>query len=726
MKVTKIKIRNFRLLRELSLDLEDKLSLVIGKNNCGKTSLLALMNKFLNEKSASIKFHCDDFNIDFQKELKAIVEGESEYKKESLGITMKLFIEYGEDDDLSSVSELIMDLDPENKMIVLAFEYALETPLFSKFKSGFEAYKTEFSTKITADNELLVKNDKLTEEEAQVILANKLKAAFYGFFKKHQQEYFRICKKTVFYDLAAAKEDDNNFIDLGKENLKLDKVINFKVINAKRDVSNRESDKSLSVLASDYYKIKESQNVDSEPIKQFKDTLEATDEHLGDVYIDLFKDIIQTVEKFGGTKAGDSVIKIISTLQHRELLKGNTTVMYDHNNDHALPESYNGLGYMNLIGMIFEIEVLLSDFRKDNKENEKPAELNILFIEEPEAHTHPQMQYVFIKNIKDILNRASKGETGKVPFSLQTIITTHSSHITAESEFDDLKYFSRLTENTVIAKNLKDLREEYAKESEQYDFLKQYLTINRTELFFADKAILIEGDTERLLLSTIMMKLDLENKEDGLLPLLSQNISVVEVGAHSQIFEKLIHFLNLKTLIITDIDTFKMVPLTDSAGNLKLNKKGEQRLVPEKSPVKDADDYGNNAIKHFFNKITFENLKNLKAGETICKKDNGNWEVAADGNLYLAFQMEENEYHARSYEDAFISLNLDFIKANISNFRSMKNVDDIDDLEPYDIADKCIAKKTSFALDILYASNSEHSNWKIPTYIKGGLLWLKK
>lgn len=432
------------------------------------------------------------------------------------------------------------------------------------------------------------------------------------------------------------------------------------------------------------------------------------------------------MEQFGGTEAGDSVIKIISTLQHKELLKGNTTVMYDHSNEHSLPESYNGLGYMNLIGMIFQIEVVLSNFRKENLEHEKPSEINILFIEEPEAHTHPQMQYVFIKNIKKILERAAQGKNGKVPFCLQTIITTHSSHITAESEFDDLKYFSKLNENQVIAKNLKDLKREYEVNSKQYDFLKQYLTINRTELFFADKAILIEGDTERILLSTIMRKLDLENNADGFLPLLSQNISVVEVGAHSQIFEQLIHFLNLKTLIITDIDTFKMQPLLDKDGKVRLNKKLEERKVPAKTPVKDATDYGNNAIRFFLADLGFEDLKKIKLGEATCKKIEGKWIPALDGNLYLAFQSEEEGYHARSYEDAFISLNLKFINDNISNFKSLKNVEELDDLDPYEIADICVEKKTSFALDILYCSDETYSNWKIPAYIKGGLLWLKK
>lgn len=725
MDITKIKITNFRLLKNFELDLEDRLSLVIGKNNCGKTSLLTLMNKFLNEKQTSALFHCDDFNIEFQKELKSMTEGDTPFSETALGITMKLFITYKDTDDLSQVSNLIMDLDPKNKVIVLAFGYSLIPDQFFSFKTGFESFRVDYSLKIEGFYKKLVKDNKIKKEEAEELAKEKINRCFYMFFKKHLQDYFIPSRRTLYFDLDKKEEIDDNYTDLNKENIKLDKVINFKVIQAKREVSNRESDKSLSVLSSEYYTLKEQQNKDSEPIKQFKDTLEETDEHLDTVYKDLFKDIITTVEKFGGTKAGDSVIKVISTLQHRELLKGNTTVMYDHENDHALPESYNGLGYMNLIGIIFQIEVLLSDFRKDNRQNEMPAELNILFIEEPEAHTHPQMQYVFIKNIKEILDNASRGRNGRTPFSLQTIITTHSSHITAESQFDDLKYFSKISDNQVIAKNLKDLKTEYIQATD-YDFLKQYLTINRTELFFADKAVLIEGDTERLLLSTIMRKLDLQYQGDGLMPLLSQNISIVEVGAHSQIFEKLISFLNIKTLIITDIDTYKLVQLTDSQGNPIFKKDKQPRMVPAKCPVKDAQDYGNNAIRLFTGALPFIDLKKQAAGSAVCKKTEGIWKVDENGHLCIAFQIEEENYHARSYEDAFISLNLDFIKKNLEHFQSLKNLGDIDDLEPYDIADKCIAKKTSFALDILYVSDAKYGDWKIPSYIKGGLLWLKK
>ena len=67
-------------------------------------------------------------------------------------------------------------------------------------------------------------------------------------------------------------------------------------------------------------------------------------------------------------------------MQHRELLKGNTTVVYQQA-DKELPENYNGLGYMNLISMIFDIDLIIKKMQR-NKER-KPADINLLFIEEP-------------------------------------------------------------------------------------------------------------------------------------------------------------------------------------------------------------------------------------------------------------------------------------------------------------------------------------------------------
>ena len=116
---------------------------------------------------------------------------------------------------------------------------------------------------------------------------------------------------------------------------------------------------------------------------------------------------------------------------------------------------------------------------------------------------------------------------------------------------------------SVVAKNLTSLKKDYGLEPNQYHFLKQYLTLSRAEIFFADKAIFIEGDTERILMPTFMKKFDMEQKREAEKtgendlnePLISQNISIIEVGSYSHIFEKFIEFAGIKSLIITDLDT---------------------------------------------------------------------------------------------------------------------------------------------------------------------------
>ena len=71
MKIEKIIVRNFRLLKDFSIDLEDSLSLVIGKNNVGKTSLLLILDQFLGPRGEGKRaFRFNDLNLDAQEQLK--------------------------------------------------------------------------------------------------------------------------------------------------------------------------------------------------------------------------------------------------------------------------------------------------------------------------------------------------------------------------------------------------------------------------------------------------------------------------------------------------------------------------------------------------------------------------------------------------------------------------------------------------------------------------------
>jgi putative ATP-dependent endonuclease of OLD family len=674
MKISKVKIENFRLLKDLSIDIEDKLTLVLGKNNCGKTSLLLILDKFLNNKS----FSYDDFNLEFRASLEQqILAGWTAGDKELQGISLKIFITYDKDDDLSAVGNtVIMDLNPENNTIVLRFDYSLSKAKFENLQRDYQA------------------QSKLTVAQ---------------FFEVNYWRYFSLTKRSVLFDVETSEENDKVFTEI-KEKSIIDAIIQFKKIDARRLVSNENSDKNLSAQSAKIFTALE-QGEGSDAVTELNETLIATDGEFDKVYAKIFSEVINDVKTFGGITRDESNIKIISSLQKKDFLANNTKVVYHASNAQFLPENHNGLGYLNLINMIFELRILLNEFAGDPKK--RPTDINLLFIEEPEAHTHPQMQRIFIRNIKKIIGAGIKRDDGEVR-DLQTIISTHSSHIVADSDFDDIKYLKK-ERGQIVSKNLRDLKQQYAGQDAYFKFLKQYLTLNRSELFFADKAIFIEGDTERILLPAMMRKLDVEATDsDSLLPLQSQNISIVEVGAHAQIFKAFIEFVGLKSLVITDIDSVRDYP--------DENKKNKA------CPVAEGEKTSNSALKSFFPEHAdiLDYFKNL----TDDKKCIG-------GILRFAYQTEEEGYHARSFEDAFFHINKEFIKGkshpedkfnkdafpNVTQ-NTLKTFCGDPPCDAYEVA-AAVISKPSFAMEILLNSDENFSNWHIPAYIKEGLTWLQ-
>ena len=726
MKISKMVINNFRLLKSTEIDLEKELSLIIGKNNCGKTSVLAVLTKFLGEQSTTNNFNYDDFNIDFQNELFQCVDKNvgTWRGRTCQGIELYVFIQYDDADNLANISSLMLDLDPDNKMVVLKLEYILDDTTVLTLKESFEKYYERF------------KNDKKNKWSKR--------ECYDKFMHLKSRQFFKIIYKAVLFDKITKNISADVFRVIDKRKIDLSKIISIKYIAAKREPANKDNDGTLSSLSGKYYeKIKG--NDENPVIQSFEDALVNTDISLSKVYEGLFENVIGKVKKFGGIRENETTIRIISTLGQQQLLKDNTTMVYEADN-HQLPESYNGLGYLNLISIIIQIETILVEFRCDNKVDSKPADINLLFIEEPEAHTHPQMQYIFIKNIKDLLRDGSEGDGIKKKINLQTVMTTHSSHIVAECDFDDIKYLKKISATSVISQNMKSLEAEYKDEKDpankRFKFLKQYLTLNYAEIFFADKVILYEGDTERILLPAMMKKIDQEESDKTILPLLAQNISLLEAGANSQLFDKFLQFVGIKTLIITDIDA--------GIENKKIGKRGTERPVINEVEVKKGRTTSNTALKYYYKtslepwgRTILNFFTTRKKEHKILINDNGKWKPNKQGNLMVVYQTEEqkdgNTYYPRSFEDAFIFCNREFVLNNIDNFRSLKNVEIIGEKEAgtseykytaYQLAKECIKSKPAFSLDVLLCSEADETtdfaNWQIPPYIREGLEWLRE
>lgn len=704
--LSKITVQNFRLLKDFSIDLEKELSLIIGKNNSGKTSLLYLLDNIFHWRDKGGCIHIDDFNLDYKKSLvdmlvKDEVIDEKEYQED--GVRLRLYIKYNDDDDLSNVGLIMMDLDENNYYVVLGYDYVLPYEAYCRLREKAKANADKHKTSI--------------QEEVEKLLDKSI------------VNYFVLRRKSIAYDAASNQINENDYIDLKtRPQFHEDALISIGYIDAKRQVANKENDKTLSLQTAELFN--QLQSDDNEVIDNFIQTISESDKKLGEVYNDMFSSVLDKVEEMGGVKPKETKLRVTSSLKSQNLLKGNTKVVYEHTGV-QLPEDHNGLGYMNLISMIFQIEIIRQTFMKGR--NGKMADINLLIIEEPEAHTHPQMQYIFIKNIKKLLNAplTTKAEYRKI----QSIISTHSSHIVSESEFGDIKYMRR-TGNEVIAKNLKDLQNEYDNDEQQwYTFLKHYLTLSRSELFFADKAIFIEGDTERILLPILMKKLDQEelcDEDKNELPLCKQNISIIEVGAYSHIFGKFINFIGLeKAVVFTDLDV-----------GHKINGKGH--ILKTKYVDSDEMLTSNNALKKYFKNLKDGN--DLKVNKLLSLTDNqkvftwstaeSQWKQDENGNMRVCFQVKESNYQARTFEDNFFAINKDFLQNNKDTIRGLDEgklkdyLDTAKEFDEYDLAEAGIESKATFAVEIIFNSvkkgDNEFCGWNIPQYIKDGLLWIRK
>ena len=684
----KMKVKNFRLLKDFELEFKDELSLVIGKNNCGKTSALIILDKMLN----SSKVMWEDINLECQKELyeKIIAFDISEQEKVTSleTVNLQLFIEYYDNDSYANIQKFMMDLNPENNIIVL-----------------------EFISLIAVKKIIELKNI-ISEKNIEDF------KSFSKFMSKNFANFFETKKYSRGFDVEANKitQDRSEEID----NKDIQKVIKVVGIRADRAVSNDDRNHVLSGLTGKYFSSYKAAKDESKSVfTRLEEKLEEADKELYKIYngeksegeepIDgIFSDVIDVIKTYGGAENGID-IAIESSISEKNLLSDNTNLSYRQGGDCSLPETYNGLGYLNLIGILFEIETKIQELF------EQPADINLLYIEEPEAHTHPQLQYIFIRNIKSHIKGHRKKLLEDKNKQMQILITSHSSHIVSECNFDDIIYLKK-NGNLVRAKSFNTLKEEYGGDKQKgFKFVKQYLTINRSELFFADKAICIEGDTERILMPMMMHKVDnKKNPEGDIIPLLSQNISVIEVGAHSHIFIPLFEFLGIKVLILTDIDA--------------ANKNDNGRYV--KSHPKTAKYTSNASIKDFFKDICLDEANN-EFEELVEKRS----EDKIKNNIRIAYQIPETEggYQASSFEDAFIALNKDFIlknKEGLYKYGALKDfeVEEIDSGDYYNFALNKVEKKSAFASSLLYfddENGKDNEKWRVPKYIEEGLLWIR-
>lgn len=395
-----------------------------------------------------------------------------------------------------------------------------------------------------------------------------------------------------------------------------------------------------------------------------------------------------------------------------------------------LPEDYNGLGFQNLISMVFKLMSFRDSWLKVGKAAKLPVQdaggaavihppLHLVLVEEPEAHLHVQVQQVFLRKAYDVLsNHKDIRESGCL--HTQLIVSTHSSHVAHECPLERLRYFRRVRPAavgdvpTAAVVNLSDV---FGADNETAKFVTRYLKSTHYELLFADAAILVEGAAERMLIPHFIQKK---------YPALHHRfVTLLEInGNHAHRFEPLIERLGLCTLVVTDLDARE--------------KKGGKAVPPSRG----ADQVTGNPT------LTGWLPKKEKLDALIALKSEGKQATLPDGQgcVRMAFQTpvmvkhlskEAEECLATTFEDALVLANLDLF-AETEGIGMMnkvrKTIEGAADAPSLcrdlfkTFRDGSSSWKAEFALDLLWADKPRPplESMVPPPYIAEGLEWLDK
>lgn len=671
MKIHSIDFKNYRKSEERCLLSINKQTIIVGKNNTAKTSIVEIMTKFLTNTST---FKFSDFN--YKKIRRNLINelynnykaGNEEIVKEFPVIEMNISIDIDENDNLALIKDLIYEFD-NNNTIIIKCEFSLDKN--NKIFIDYETY-----------------NEKFKREEDKIDFYSFFEREFYNYYSK---KYFSSKPESTYLNSV-----DTNYIY---------NLFNLFVISAQREVDDISDNEKMTLSNAIWKFYQEKKKKNTEDLNSddlFREAIENIKDKLDDTYANYFSELIKVLNEEIVNDDKDKKLNIVSDFDIENLLKKNSKVKYFFD-DIALSESSNGLGYSNLLYIYIQIEAFKFDI------NTKKAVFNMVFLEEPESHLHPQMQSVFLSKINKIFNDGN----------IYSIISTHSAYILQSSDINDINYFLN-TKNGLKIKSLRSFinQQEY---SGLKNIIDKYFILNTCDLFFADKVIFLEGMAERIMLPYFFAKYDSLNDKK----ISSQHIAIFEVGGrHAYIFQDLVKFLEIKSLTITDLDSV--------VGN-------HNKSCPCDLNIKDLKTT-NPTIKNWFgykDKTLFVSEIKEKYLSITSREKSDDLE-----NSLITFQLpQKNEMKwGRTLEEQFLLENKEWIVKNINDIESLQNAIQkikkdynnnnlsliIDSLTKEQLDQYCYEiiqeiEKSAFSLDVILLDG-----WKVPSYIMEGLQWLAK
>jgi len=756
MKLQAYRLRNYRRLRDVVIELDNKISIFVGANNSGKTSAAQGLYSMLRGEAAS--FELFDFSAVLWDEIVNIgsaLPDDDDAPKRLPAITLDLWFRVG-DADLGVAMPLLPSTDWEGKCVGIRVSFEPKDPydllqtyreLREKNKAAAMKLVVKATSAATPAAEGVTEYKPWPQSLTKFLTKELTKHYGFRYYVLDEREFCEYKEKSPTYtpqEMAGDRKGDT----ILKSLVKVDFLRAQRHLDDPQSGGNAARAENLSSRLSRFYE----RNLDKrEDDHQALQALDISEKELNSHLKNVFSDTLEQLKKLGYPGVNNPDIVIRAALDPSKVLGQSAKVHYvvPGGGDAQLPDSYNGLGFKNLVYMVVELIDLHE--RWNNDKHERPP-LHLVFIEEPEAHLHAQVQQVFVRNVLRLLKENHEQES---IFHTQVVLTTHSPHILYERGFSPIRYFRRVSaemEHHTDVRNLSRFKTG-EEEKEALAFLQRYLKLTHCDLFFSDAVILVEGNVERLLVPAMI--------ESCAERLRSSALTVLEVGgAFAHRFRELIEFIGITTLVITDLDSV-LVKMAVAAGaaastagqedeedDLKVFETEEEDEVGEGSPgvgmtksskkrgktceahTPDAVTANQTLISWIPKKRTVEELWAVSDAEKVHILEGGkaHVRVAYQTKVQVTIGNVTAELCGRTLEEAFGLENAGWCQdeKNAAVGLKLRKAAKTPQELASGLHKRVITKsfdKTRFALEVL--ASGPLKGWKVPAYIFEGLTWLE-
>lgn len=578
MRIQHLEISNFRKLLSVRIDFANETTLLVGANNSGKSSAMLALRRFLLSKASA--FQLQDLTLCHLAKLDEIGK-EWENPTASYEIpTAKDWADWLPSLDIWVSADqgefhFIRDLIPS-----FAWRGGLVGMRFRLEPDDMNTLYTDYRKERARVAEL---EDALGREDPPGSPLTLWPQSLHDYLNRRLGDKFKV--RWYRLDPQQLKKPDKSTrmaqmqqlstTALPLESNPLSGLIRVHEINAQRGFGDHSDDnqgdnirpsgaRKLSEQLRSYY----SRHLDPGDSPDISDlealrAIEAAQSAFDTRLSSSFQPAIREVEGLGYPGRNDPRIKVASRLAATDGMNHEAAVLFELDSIQSapgapplyLPETANGLGYQNLISMIFRLMGFRDEWLRKTRaasveEIERVEPIHLVLIEEPEAHLHVQVQQVFVRHAYQVLCRDVLLE--RYPnLKTQLLVSTHSSHITHEVEYQNLRYFRRLPAGmygiAVPVSTVSNLSNVFGEGTKTKEFVTRYLRAQHADIFFADAVILVEGSAERMMLPHF-----LRNK----FPFLDRcYITTLDIGgSHAHRLRPLIDALGILTLVITDLD----------------------------------------------------------------------------------------------------------------------------------------------------------------------------